>query len=100
MTERELSDHCRDLVESLGTREASQTFITERNIKRDEFRQSDNKRKFAVKDRRSEEKRLANAGFSGKRLSIGTEKMNSPVHIELIKRSFENKHTSFQANHD
>lgn len=61
MTERELSDHCRDLVESLGTRETSKVFITERNIKRDEFRHSDNKRKFAIKDQRSEEKRLANA---------------------------------------
>lgn len=61
MTERELSDHCRDLVESLGTRETSHVFITERNIKTDEFRDSDNRRKFAIKDQRSEEKRLANA---------------------------------------
>jgi hypothetical protein len=61
MTERELSDHCRDLVESIGTRETSPTFITERNIKTDEFRDSDNRRKFAVKKERSEEKRLVNA---------------------------------------
>lgn len=61
MTERELSDHLRDLVESLGTRETSPTFITERDIKRDEFRDSDNRRKFAVKKERSEQKRLADA---------------------------------------
>lgn len=61
MTERELSDHCRDLVESLGTRDTSETFIIERDIKRDEFRHSDDKRKFAIKNERSEEKRLADA---------------------------------------
>jgi hypothetical protein len=59
MTERELNNHLRDLVESLGTRETSRTFIIERDIKRQEFQVSDNKRN--LQDDRKEKKRLADA---------------------------------------
>ena len=61
MTERELSDYLRDLVESLGTIEITSKFITERNLKKSEFQHSDNNRKFAKKNDRNEETRLVNA---------------------------------------
>jgi len=61
MTERELNNFLRDTVESLGTRNTSGKFITERNIKKGEFQHSDNKRKFIKKDNRTEQQRIANA---------------------------------------
>jgi hypothetical protein len=61
MTERELSDHLRDLVESIGIRETTSKFISERDIKAIEFQHADNKRKFAKKDTRTEQQRIVNA---------------------------------------
>jgi hypothetical protein len=59
LTERELDNHLRDLVESLGIRNTTDNFIIERDNKRQQFQATDNQEHLTDPDK--EKKRLAHA---------------------------------------